>query len=180
MQDIAPIKLAIDLGHLLKIDYTHKAHPINAGVIRPLRFNNKGKLTAYNYDSSSERILDTKHITDILHFQPQIVDGNAPSSVQDFRWLISKSVVPLWEHGWLISVDEEYLGIYPRTKDDTTETNKGYIDQFAYLQYIKSTNHQFHTWFKDGHYLRYDAFDDALNSIMTYATKHPVDTHWTL
>ncbi len=90
MQDIAPIKLAIELGHLLKINYANKAHPINSGVIRPLRFNNKGKLITYNYDSSSERILDTKHITEILPFQPRLVGGDDPADVQDFRWLVGK------------------------------------------------------------------------------------------
>ncbi len=77
-----------------------------------------------------------------------------------------------------MNVDEEYLGIYPRSKDDNTETSKGYADQFAYLQYIKSPHHPFHVWFKDGHYFRYDLFGDALNSIMAYAAEHPIDTRW--
>ncbi|WFP48531.1 hypothetical protein PL263_10440 [Methylomonas sp. EFPC3] len=173
MNERAPYQKAIGAGHLMKINYDHKGGKIIAGVIRPLRFNDKGKLIAYNYTSDSERILELKHITDILPFQPQFVSGEEPESVKNFRWLVSKSVIPLWENGWLINTNDEYLGIYPRSKDDTTETSKGYADQAAYMQYIKSNHHQFHVWFKDGRYFRFSAFSDGLNQIMKFADDHP-------
>lgn len=175
MNERAPYRKAIGAGHLMKINYENKKFPINAGIIRPLRFNEKDKLIAYNYASDSERILDLNHITDILPFHPRFISGEEPGKyVEDFRWLVSKSIVPLWTNGWLINTNEDYLGIYPRSKNDTTETNKGYSHQAAYLQYIKSNHHQFHVWFKDGRYWRCSAFADALAKVMAFADDHPL------
>lgn len=173
MDERAPYMKAIGAGHLMKINYGRKGSSIVAGVIRPLRFNDKGKLIAYNYGTDSERILELKFITDILPFQPLFIDGNESEDVQDFRWLVSKSIVPLWENGWLINTNDEYLGIYPRSKDDTTETSKGYAEQAAYIQYIKSNHHRFHVWFKDGRYFRVSAFSDALSKVMEFAEDNP-------
>ena len=173
MLDKFPFEQAIAEGRLLKIDYDHKGNAVHAGVIKPIRFNDKGKLIAYNYDSSSERILELKHITAILPFDPQFIDGDEPKEVKHFRWLVSKSIVPLWENGWLINTDEDYLGIYPRSKGDTTETSKGYVYQSAYMQFIKSNHHQFHVWFEDGRYFRCSAFVDAMGKVMEFAKDHP-------
>lgn len=174
MNERAPYRKAIGAGHLMKINYDKKPHTINAGIIRPLWFNKNDKLIAYNYASDSERILEVQCITEILPFQPAFINGQEPGKqVEDFRWLVSKSIVPLWTNGWLINTSDDYLGIYPRSKDDTAETNKGYKHQAAYLQYIKSNHHQFHVWYKDGRYWRCSAFADALAKVMAFADDHP-------
>lgn len=173
MSERDPYQKAIGAGHLMKINYAHKGSSIAEGVIRPLRFNDKGKLIAYNYGSDSERILELKFITAILPFQPMFIDGDEPKEVKHFRWLVSQCIVPLWENGWLINTDEDYLGIYPRSKDDTVETCKGYADQYAYLQYIKSDHHQFHVWFKEGLYFRCSEFADGLEKVMKFSAENP-------
>lgn len=168
MDNLDVIQQAIDAGDLLKIDFKHGGHGITDGVIRPIRIDAKGNLVAYNYSSDSLRLLCLKRVS-LLRFDAVRVDGNMPSSVPHFRCMLKNEIVTLFKRGWLISTEEEYLGIYPRCHDDTAETNKGYEDQYARLQYLKAARHPFHLWFEDGGYWRFDSFYDAMNRILIYA-----------
>lgn len=176
---------AIIKNYLLKIRYSNKSHSIHNGVIRPLRIidstvneNNKKtpcKLVAYSYETNSERILTMSRITELIPFEPILVDNINSVKITHFRDKILHCIVPLFHKGWLLNSDEDYLGIYPRSSDDTVETSKGYAYQHCCIQYLKSPRHSFHLWFKDGGYWRYDAFDDALDHLMCYALEQPTD-----
>lgn len=173
MTTIETIQAAIEAGNLLKINYQVGKNSLAESVVRPIQVESDGDVSVYAFISGTRRKLSVKAI-EILEFSPSVTDGEEPQTVRHFRWLIGHSVPVLFEYGWLISTDEEYIGIYPRTKEDNTSTDKPFKDQFAHMQYIKGKSHQFHVWDNDGCYRRLSAFNDALNCLIDYAKSHPI------
>ncbi len=163
---IKSIDKALSSGDLLKIDYKAGKNSLCNTVINPLSI--KGDtLTALVFSTGLVRKLKIGSMT--LHaFSPQYVDGHKPDFVDHLRWYIGPYVPELFNLGWLISSDEEYIGIYPRSDKDTVSTDKPFSEHQVHLQYINGSNHPFHVWNESGDYYRFAGFDQAMDEVVAF------------
>ncbi len=171
------LAIAISAGDLISVNYDSGQNSLQHAVIRPIAIENRSHLIAYSFITGTERKLKIEKMNLDVDFYPYYMEGDELQDIQDFRWLAANTVVPLFEAGWLIKIEESYLGIYPRTQDDTVSTSKGYADQRGHLQFIKGKGYQFHVWF-DGHYFRCGAFSAALRQLLNFARTHPIPIDW--
>lgn len=165
------IEKALQQGDLLRVDYRYGQQQLDDLVVLPQKLDEK-VLTGFCYDTQSSRQFRLKQLQ-LRSFSPKCIEGRFEADVKHFRWLFSGQVPRLFRLGWLICVDEEHSGAYPRGEHDNVMRCDPFTDHLIHLQYIKSKRFPFHVWCQDGvHYRRYNNIGSAQAYFMQLAAMH--------